>query len=106
METPCREWQGSRTWFGYGSIWREGRTWVVHRWVWTLANGPIPEGMRVLHRCDNPPCFRLDHLFLGTHQDNMTDMVEKGRSMLCGVRLADRPGFRLPGVYVYPEGWL
>lgn len=58
---------------------RDGRKWYVHRWVWTLMHGPIPKGVQVLHRCDNPACFRLDHLFLGTQGDNMRDMVEKGR---------------------------
>jgi len=47
--------------------------------VWEEANGPIPDGMGVLHHCDNPPCKNLDHLFLGTQKDNMRDMEEKGR---------------------------
>ena len=41
-------------------------TQLLHRWVWEQVNGPIPPGMVVMHRCDNPPCFRLDHLMLGT----------------------------------------
>lgn len=76
--TPCREWRGART-RGYGHVRREGRDWKLHRWIWTLVNGPIPAGAQVLHRCDNPPCFRLDHLFLGTQTDNMRDMAAKGR---------------------------
>ena len=80
LETPCREWRGSRFRSGgYGRIWRENRDWRVHRWVWTLASGPIPEGLHVLHRCDNPPCYRLDHLFLGTQADNNRDRDAKGR---------------------------
>jgi hypothetical protein len=44
-----------------------------------MANGEIPPGMWVLHHCDNPPCVRPDHLFLGTQSDNMQDMIRKGR---------------------------
>ena len=56
-----------------------GNNQRVHRWVWEQLNGPIPEGMKVLHRCDNPPCYRYDHLFLGTQAENLEDMTHKGR---------------------------
>lgn len=81
----CWEWLGTRT-RGYGMVWtrppgvRRGHMVLAHRVAWELANGAIPDGMDVLHRCDNPQCVRESHLFLGTHQDNMTDMVAKGRS--------------------------
>lgn len=51
----------------------------AHRVAWTKTYGLIPSGMSVLHRCDNPPCCRPDHLFLGTLPDNMKDKVSKGR---------------------------
>lgn len=78
--TSCREWRGGGSKNGgYGAIRRGKRQWLVHRWVWTVANGPIPAGLHVLHRCDNPPCFRLDHLYLGTHAENMADRTARGR---------------------------
>ena len=78
LETPCREWQGARTKNGYGERRVNGKVTYLHRWVWESINGPTSE--HVLHRCDNPPCFRYDHLFVGTHADNMADMAAKGRA--------------------------
>jgi len=51
----------------------------AHRAAWILANGPIPKGMSVLHRCDRPRCVNPMHLFLGTQDDNMKDSARKGR---------------------------
>jgi hypothetical protein len=51
----------------------------AHRLAWELANGPIPAGLSVLHRCDNPRCVNVDHLFLGTQRDNVLDSICKGR---------------------------
>lgn len=67
---------------GYGQIrvgGRTGRTARVHRVAWELANGPIPAGMSVLHRCDVRNCINPEHLFLGTQADNVADMVAKQR---------------------------
>jgi|SRR5262245_6530410 len=71
---------------GYGkfSVAR-GFNQLAHRIAWILARGPIPEGLHVLHGCDNKLCVRPDHLFLGTNADNVADMVRKGRQS-CGSR--------------------
>lgn len=77
--TECAEWEGSRTKAGYGHRWWKGKLQYTHRIAWEEANGEIPKGMEVCHRCDNPACYLVEHLFLGTHQDNLADMVKKGR---------------------------
>ena len=81
QRTPdgCLVWTGACTKAGYGEINRKGKVRHVHRLAWELNRGPIPSGLLVLHRCDNPPCWNPDHLFLGTHQDNTDDKVAKGR---------------------------
>ncbi len=75
----CWEWTGRRYPRGYGAFTIGGRGVQAHRVAWELARGLIPAGMLVCHACDNPPCVRPDHLFLGTQSDNMCDMAAKGR---------------------------
>jgi HNH endonuclease len=78
-ETGCWEWRGTKRKDGYGVLMVGGALIRAHRLSWELANGPIPKGLSVLHRCDNPPCVRPDHLFVGTQRDNLADMTAKGR---------------------------
>lgn len=79
----CWEWTGNLSPDGYGRITavRYGYTMAaVHRIMFERENGPIPEGMEVRHKCDNPPCCNPAHLEPGTHADNMCDMRERDRA--------------------------
>lgn len=79
----CWVWTGGKI-DGYGSFSHDGITFLAHRVAWELAygslGGPIPDGFCVLHHCDNRPCVRPTHLFLGTRNDNNKDRHAKGRS--------------------------
>lgn len=75
----CIEWTGTTKTSGYGTIKIDGVSVRTHRLAWEIANGPIPDGLWVLHHCDNRSCCNVDHLFLGTHADNMADKTAKGR---------------------------
>lgn len=76
----CWEWLGAISSGGYGSLVVKGKSLKPHRFIYSIMHGAIPEGMQVCHHCDNPPCCNPDHLFLGSHQDNMRDMHDKGRA--------------------------
>jgi hypothetical protein len=76
----CWGWVGPRTVYGYGAFWRDGQNRHAHRVSFELANGSVPEGLFVLHHCDNRSCVRPDHLYVGTHLDNMRDRNARGRT--------------------------
>ncbi len=75
----CLEWTGGRFEKGYGAISVGGKARRAHRFAYATFKGPIPEGMKVCHKCDNPPCAEVAHLFLGSDADNLADMTAKGR---------------------------
>jgi hypothetical protein len=78
-DNGCWEWTGSITPKGYGMFRYNGKTQTAHRVSWQINRGEIPYGADVLHICDNRKCINPDHLWLGTDQDNMDDMYNKGR---------------------------
>ena len=81
IATPsgCLEFQGYCDSNGYGQISINDKTHLAHRVAFEQAHGPIPKGLVICHRCDNPSCCNPEHLFLGTHADNVADKVSKGR---------------------------
>lgn len=80
--TGCWDWNGSTKGrkHPYGSLSFRGKYTTAHRASYEIHFGPIPEGLSVLHKCDNPTCSNPEHLFLGTYLDNKRDQIAKGRS--------------------------
>jgi hypothetical protein len=95
----CWEWTAVKNLQGYGNIHigskTDGsyRTLVAHRVSWEMHYGPIPDGLCVLHRCDNPACVNPNHLSLGTQLENIQDMLNKGRESLSHPRPGEENGF-------------
>lgn len=89
----CWLWVGKRHRQGYGWFWVDGKKCYAHRIAFAALVEPIPQGLWVLHHCDTPACIRPDHLYLGTHADNMRDRQLRGRTAR-----GDRSGLR-----VHPE---
>lgn len=89
----CWVWSRARDTFGYGELYLgrhldtgAKRIEKAHRIAWFLAHGDVPRGRQINHRCDNPPCVRLDHLRLGTALDNATDRMRRGRGRSPGAQ--------------------
>jgi len=81
---------------GYGQFWSGERGTGAHRFSYVLANGAVPAGMNVLHHCDNPPCVRPDHLYVGTQVENTGDALARGRYVDNSANLLGQTGERNP----------
>lgn len=96
----CWIWTGYKSEHGYGKLTsgrrKDGDFKLIraHRFSYTLKHGPIPKGVEICHKCDNPSCVNPNHLFAGSHQDNASDMVAKGRQAI---------GNRLPWAKLTPS---
>jgi hypothetical protein len=78
----CWEWIGKPDSVGYGAMTYQKKSWRSHRLSYVLTYGNnIPKGMSICHRCDNRKCCNPNHLFLGTHQENISDMIQKQRQI-------------------------
>ena len=91
----CWNWRGASVPDGYGMFWIRGHTYRANRVAWRIVHGPIPQGLVIMHVCDNPPCCNLGHLKVATDLENNTDKVRKGRGAV-----GDRHGSR-----TQPEQW-
>jgi len=89
--TGCLEWTGCKDVDGYGRFSDGGKSYGIHRLVWEVFKGDIPQGLYVLHKCDNPSCINTEHLYIGTAADNTRDKVKRRRTRL--------PNFFLMGEY-------
>lgn len=82
--TGCHEWQKHVQPAGYGVIKIHRKSQQAHRASYAVNVGPIPDGMVVMHKCDNPRCVNPEHLAIGSNSDNVRDMINKGRSRVHG----------------------
>lgn len=79
-QSGCHLFTGNKDSHGYGQIKDRGSCVLVHRWMWERANGRKAGASHILHRCDTPSCVNPEHLYAGTHGDNMKDKKLRGRS--------------------------
>lgn len=83
-DSGCWEWTRCRDTKGYGQVCVDYKKWIVSRLAYKIWKGPLLPKLCILHRCDNPPCFNPDHLFIGTLSDNTRDAIRKGRFINVG----------------------
>ena len=92
-----------RTSSGYAMANYKGTRTTAHRIAWIKVHGPIPNNMHICHKCDNRECVNVDHLFLGTRQDNIQDCVNKGRFAIKSQEGDKNPNARPDLIYRYRE---
>lgn len=85
LDNGCWEWIGCRWKGGYGYLRPNRKIISAHRYMYELYKGPIPDGLDACHTCDNPWCVNPDHIWLGTHGENMKDAYRKGRKTQRGI---------------------
>lgn len=105
-EKGCWIWQAQILPVGYGAFWLSShkRSITAHRASWILHHGEIPDGLWVLHKCDVYSCANPDHLFLGTHKDNMDDMRRKGRQPKQIKKIPDHEEIKVLNLYLSGVG--
>jgi hypothetical protein len=102
----CWNWKALLTDSGHGRFRIEDKLFQAHRVAWKLVNGSIPKGMQILHKCDNPSCCNPDHLYCGTHTDNMRDrntrhpvppeFLGRGKCKLSAIQIAEIRELKIP----------
>jgi len=100
-DTGCWEWTKDTRGHGYGSVKVCNKKIMAHRMSYKLFVGPLPDGLYVLHRCDNRLCINPDHLFVGTDSDNKRDCADKNRHPQLWLEGEDNPGSKLTGEDVF-----
>ena len=78
MPSGCWEWQGTIEKGGYGVLQIEKKQWRAHRYAYVRRYGAVPDDMLICHSCNNKLCVNTEHLYVGTHSDNMSDVIRHG----------------------------